>query len=247
MRQALSFAKKIRDADTGLRNHSMRLMQCIALFTFLLLTIVVAPGRAEQPAVTQPGKAAELERLRTQLAPYFHPPAEFAGDFGNFKSPLRFDDGRPVRTADEWRLRRSEILRTWNKLMGPWPPLVDKPTIEYLEKESHGKYTQQRIRVQVAPVRTSDDAYLLVPEGRGPFPAVIVVFYDGLSGLGGGRGAGKPYDFARQLVKRGFVALSFGSDPNTYYPDKKRAVAAPFLPRLYGGEPIQRVGDSAHG
>ena len=128
--------------------------------------------------------------------------------------------------------------------MGPWPPLVEKPTIEYLKKEKQADYTQSQIRVQVAPDRTSDDAYLLVPEGpRGPFPAVIVVFYDGLSGLGGGRGAGKHYDFARQLVKRGFVTLSFGSDPNTYYLNKQHAQLQPIsYNAVYGGQLVQRLG-----
>ena len=165
--------------------------------------------------------------LRKQLAPFFQPPAEYAGDFGKFRSPLRFDDGRSVATPEDWKKRRAEILKTWHAAMGAWPPLVEKPTIEYLETQSHDGYTQQRIRVQVAPDRKSDDAYLLTPAGRGPFPAVIVVFYDGLTGLGGGRGAGKPYDFARQLVARGFVTLSFGSDPKTFYPSKARAQLQP--------------------
>lgn len=203
----------------------------IRILLLLPLFVLIAEANAQGPL---PGDAAaRLEQIRGQLAPYQHPPAKFAGDFGKYKSPLVFDDGRPVKTAEDWRLRRAEILKTWHSLMGPWPPLVEKPTIEYLEKESHDKYTQQRIRVQVAPDRTSDDAYLLVPEGRGPFPAVIVVFYDGLSGLGGGRGAGKPYDFARQLVRHGFVALSFGSDPNTYYPNKEHARLQPLSYNAY--------------
>lgn len=189
----------------------------------LLLLWMPAEARADSPT----GDAAQRQRLWSQLAPYFQPPPQYAGDFGNFRSPLLFDDGRPVRTAADWKLRRTEILQTWSKLMGPWPPLVAKPRIEYLEQESHDDYTQRRIRVQVAPDRTSDDAYLLEPKGLGPFPAVIVVFYDGLSGLGGGRGAGKHIDFARQLVNRGFVALSFGSDPRTYYPNKQHAQLQP--------------------
>ena len=225
----------------------MRRIQFVSLVVFVALSLAT-PVRADSPAVAQPENAAELEKLRKQLRTHFHPPAEFAGDFGHFKSPLRFDDGRPVKTADDWRLRRAEILKTWHKLMGPWPPLVAKPTIEYLASESHENYTQQRIRVQVAPDRTSDDAYLLVPKGHGPFPAVIVVFYDGLSGLGGGRGAGKHYDFARQLANRGFVALSFGSDPNTYYPNKKAAQLQPLSYDAYMAANLYNaLADASHG
>ncbi len=215
----------------------MRFIDRVLLLTTVVITLA-APCRADQPPSAQPEKpsqdhSVEIEKLRQQLAPIFVPPKEFADDFGSYKSPLKFDDGRDVKTPGDWKLRRAEILKYWHGQMGPWPPLVEKPKIENLEKESHEGYTQQRIRVQVAPDRTSDDAYLLTPEGKGPFPAVIVVFYDGLSGLGAGRGAGRTIDFARQLVKRGFVALSFGSDPNTYYPSKDKAQLQPLSYNAY--------------
>ena len=63
----------------------------------------------------------------TTLSDFFHPPARFANDLGGYRSPLRFRDGRPVRTADEWNRRRREIQQTWHELMGRWPPLVEKP------------------------------------------------------------------------------------------------------------------------
>jgi hypothetical protein len=46
------------------------------------------------------------------LTSYFHSPPEFAGDFGAYKSksPLVFDDGRPVRDAADWQGRRREII-----------------------------------------------------------------------------------------------------------------------------------------
>src|SRR5687767_3675279 len=31
------------------------------------------------------------------LSPHFRPPAQFANDLGAYRSPLLFDDGRPVR------------------------------------------------------------------------------------------------------------------------------------------------------
>jgi hypothetical protein len=58
---------------------------------------------------------------------------------------------------------------------------------------------------------------LLIPEGKGPFPVVVVVFYDALTGIGKKK---ELLDFAYQLAKRGFVTLSLGSNPETYYPDK---------------------------
>ncbi|NBS91784.1 sialidase, partial [bacterium] len=88
---------------------------------------------------------------------------------------------------------------------------------EYLEKEMREKVVQHHIRIEVAPGKKTEDAYLLIPEGKGPFPAVVVVFYESLSGIGR---KGEMRDFAWQLAKRGFVTLSLGSDPNSYYPSR---------------------------
>ncbi|MBN1675809.1 MAG: hypothetical protein JXR37_32495 [Kiritimatiellae bacterium] len=68
-----------------------------------------------------------------------------------------------------------------------------------------------------ASCRAGDDVAKrpLAPAARrgepGPFPAVLVPFYDAETGAGL---AGKEYrDFGRQLTKRGFVSLSIGLDP----------------------------------
>ncbi len=151
-----------------------------------------------------------------KLAPYFKPPADLAGDLGTYRSPLKFDDGTPVRTPEDWPKRRAELLKYWHGMMGEWPPLIAKPKFEFLEKERREGLTQHHVRVETAPGRTVDDAYLLVPDGQGPFPAVLVVFYEAKTGIGLGKSPHR--DFALQLAKRGFVALSLGGDPNTYYP-----------------------------
>jgi dienelactone hydrolase len=57
------------------------------------------------------------------------------------------------------------------------------------------------------------DGYLLFPNGKGPFPAVLVPFYEPLTSIGQGakgRGVGT-HDYGLQLVKRGFVTLSIGT------------------------------------
>src|SRR5436190_868461 len=82
-----------------------------------------------------------------------------------------------------------------------------------------------------APGRTVDDAYLLVPDGKGPFPAVLVVFYEAKTGVGLGKSP--MLDFALQLAKRGFVTLSLGGDPNTYYPTKEACRIQPLSFHAY--------------
>lgn len=169
--------------------------------------------------------------LERDLASFFSPPQEFAGDFGRYKSPLQFYDGTPVRSAADWPRRRAEILAKWHELMGPWPEPLENPMVEILKEERREGLTQRHVRIEVAPGKTTDDAYLLIPDGTGPFPAVVVVFYDALTGIGQSKTAGR--DFALQLAKRGFVALSLGSSPETYYPDKSRCRLQPLSFHAY--------------
>jgi len=175
-------------------------------------------------------KPDDADAIWKKIAPYFQPPAELANEFGTLKSPLKFADGTPVKTAPDWPKRRAEILKTWNDLLGPWPPQQEKPKVEYLAKEQRDNFTQHHIKIEIAPGKTTDDAYLLVPEGKGPFPAVVVVFYDALTGIGK---KGELRDFAYQLAKRGFVTLSLGSTPETYYPDKATCKLQPLSYHAY--------------
>ena len=177
------------------------------------------------------GAAPATPDTAARLAPYFRPPAKFAGDLGKYRSPLLFDDGKLVRTAADWRKRREEIRRYWHSVMGPWPELIEKPKLEYGKKERDGSVTRHAVRIEVAPGRMSDDAFLLVPDGDGPFPAVVVVFYDAKTGVGLGKS--QQAAFAIQLARRGFVALSLGSPPASYYPSKDKAQLQPLSYHAY--------------
>ena len=64
--------------------------------------------------------------LPVAIAPYFTPPAAYAEKFGDFRSPLQFDDGTIVKAAAEWPRRREEIANYWTGIMGPWPQLLTR-------------------------------------------------------------------------------------------------------------------------
>jgi predicted amidohydrolase YtcJ len=153
-----------------------------------------------------PGEGADLAWQR--IAPYFIPPPEYAGSLGTFRSPLLFDDGTQVRTASDWPRRRREILDGWRAVTGSWPPLIEKPRIEYLESRPRETFIQIKVRVETAPGQATP-GYLLVPNGAGPFPAVFVPFYEPETSAG--LNESKLRDFAHQLTRRGFVTLSIGS------------------------------------
>jgi dienelactone hydrolase len=128
---------------------------------------------------------------------------------GPYRSPLLLDDGSPVRSADDWNRRRKELLDAWHGLMGPWPAVIEKPKVELLAESRRGSLTQKRVRLEIAPKQTGD-GWLLIPEGKGPFPAVLVVYYEPETSIG--QNAKQPHrDFGLQLAKRGFVTLSIGT------------------------------------
>jgi dienelactone hydrolase len=176
----------------------------IRVLLLSLLALVAAAG-AEQP------RAAE--ELWQKLAPFAQPPAEFAGKFGPYRSPLKFADGSMVKSAADWERRREEIAKTWHARLGPWPALVARPTIKKLDSVERDGYTEHKVQVQAGPEGKWVDGYLLVPKGPGPFPAVVVPFYEPLTSIGRGlkgRGVGT-HDYGLQLVKRGMVTLSIGT------------------------------------
>src|SRR6185312_10344600 len=175
--------------------------------------------------------AARADDLPASLVPYFQPPAALAGDLGSYRTPLKFDDGSPVRTAADWSKRRTEILNYWNRELGEWPALIAKPKFELGTKERREGITQYAIKVETAPGRIVDDAYLLVPDGKGPLPAVVVVFYEAKTGVGLGKSPRR--DFALQLAKRGFVALSLGGNPSTFYPTIEKCRIQPLSFHAY--------------
>jgi dienelactone hydrolase len=132
-----------------------------------------------------------------------------------FRSPLVFNDGTRVQTPADWPRRREEILSTWHQIMGPWPPLIERPRVEVVSTVRRQNITQQQLRIQIALGGEMVDALLLIPDGEAPVrkrPAVLVVYYDAETGAG----LGAPLrDYGWQLAKRGFITLSIGK-PNAH-------------------------------
>lgn len=171
-----------------------------------------------------------------QIAEYATPPPEWAGEFGDYRSPLQFADGRPVQSAEDWPRRRAEILSQWHELMGAWPPLITEPVIEVLQSQRRENFEQRRIRFRWTPDAWTT-GYLLIPDADTPRPAVVTVYYEPETAIG----LGKPNrDFAYQLARRGFVALSVGTTEATeaqtyalYWPDIDRATVQPLSMLAY--------------
>ena len=156
-------------------------------------------------------EAEQNTPLWRKIQQYTQPPAEYRDKFGSYRSPLKFPDGDTVKTPQDWAKRREQILSLWHKRLGEWPPLVERPEVKRLETVEREGYVEHHVQVQVAPEGYVADGYLLVPEGTGPFPAVLVPFYEPLTSIGRGKKGQGTHDYGLQLVKRGFVTLSIGT------------------------------------
>jgi dienelactone hydrolase len=189
----------------------------------MMITLCILCLLQSSPANPHDSSAPVPESIR----PFFEPPAQYAGDFGPYGSPLTFNDGTSVRTPADWQKRRREILAIWHSLIGSWPPLIDRPEVQYLEQTHRDSFTQHKVTVEIAPGKQTVSGYLLVPDRKEPdpsiqiraphsalrnptgtFPAVLVVFYDAETGVGLGK---EGRDFGYQLARRGFVVLSIGT------------------------------------
>jgi hypothetical protein len=73
----------------------------------------------------------------------------------------------------------------------------------------------------------------MVPNGEGPFPAVLVVYYEPESSAGLNPRQ-KSVDFGRQLARRGFVTLSIGTPGgNAFKPEVGKALCQPLSYHAY--------------
>ena len=175
------------------------------------------------------GPAMAMERRATPAI--FTPPREWRGKLGRYRSPLRFNDGSRAETPADWARRRAEIRSDWMKLMGAWPALITKPRVEVLGETRRENFRQVKVRFKWTPVEFTT-GYLLIPDGRGKRPAAVTLFYEPETAIGLGT---RPHrDFALQLARRGFVALSIGSTEATlnrtyatYYPSIDKATVQP--------------------
>ena len=103
------------------------------------------------PTNASQGQVAREADPWARLAPHFSPPQEFVGQYGSYRSPLKFADGSLVRTAEDWKRRRDEIQKQWTELLGTWPALIEKPQVEMLESMHRDNFTQHRIRFRWTP------------------------------------------------------------------------------------------------
>lgn len=186
----------------------------LALASLLLFAAAITANDLTNP----PGPDGKTDWK--EISKYFSPPEEFDGKLGDYRPVLLFGDGSPVKTPEDWQRRREEILGHWHGVMGEWPPLIERPGVEELETTTRDGFTQRKVRIEIAPEQTID-AWLLIPAGEGPFPAVFIPFYEPETSAKLDEKHAL-LDFGYRLTKRGFVTLSIGSPGgDAWKPDTK--------------------------
>jgi hypothetical protein len=104
--------------------------------------------------------------------------------------------------------------------------------VETLSETRRDNFIQRRVRVAIAPGQTGE-GWLLLPDAKGPLPAVLVVYYEPETSLG--LNPEQPQrDFGVQLARRGFVTLSIGTPGgDARKPDVGAAVCQPLSFHAY--------------
>ncbi len=176
----------------------------------LLSVLLLLAATAQGETASSPGTSL-VSKPWDRIAPYMTPPADLREQYGKYPDVRTCDDGSQVKTPGDWQRRRAEILRYWHQMLGAWDPVIEKPRLEFKEKETVENVTRHKVLVQISSRRTAE-CYLLVPQGKGPFPAVLVTWYTAAEAAGiTEKGKDRPtYAFGYDLATRGFVTLCMG-------------------------------------
>lgn len=186
------------------------MMARLTTFGLLLLSLLLQ-GSWPARAMTPEERRQYLEKLQ-QILPdvpsfreWLQKTNELPPDFDAFPKvnglpdPLKFLDGRAVRTAEEWRSRRAEIRQLEEKYdLGSFPP---KPKIDrvVMLDETPGKgYLVRNVRLEFGPgSKGTMRVQVVIPDGAGPFPVLISPNLQG---------------WAPSLLRRGYISAGYAGN-----------------------------------
>lgn len=185
------------------------------------------------------GQIEAKDSIWQLIQPYFSPPNQFQGEYGNYRNPLEYYNGGAVSSKEDWELRKLEILKKWHGIMGEWPALINNPQMEVIDSIHRDNFMQYKIKFEWIK-NEKTHAYLLIPDVKGTKPAVITVYYEPESAIGL---KVELRDFAYELAKRGFITLSIGTSAikkslpySQFYPSTNQEKVEPhsqFYPNPY--------------
>ena len=113
--------------------------------------------------------------------------------------PLKFLDGKPVRTAADWKSRRSEIRQLYEKYdLGTIPPKPKLDRVVPLDETPGKGYVIRNVRLEFGPGgKGSLRVQVMIPDGKGPFPVLMA---PSLAGWG------------PSLLRRGYISAGYAAN-----------------------------------
>src|SRR5580658_3050127 len=113
--------------------------------------------------------------------------------------PLKFLDGKPVRTAMDWKSRRAEILQLYEKYdLGTIPPKPKLDRVVLLDETPGKGYVIRNVRLEFGPGgKGTLRVQMMIPDGKGPFPVLMA---PSLAGWG------------PSLLRRGYISAGYAAN-----------------------------------
>jgi len=175
-----------------------------------LLALAALPGLR---AMTQEERRQYLQKLETIIpkVPSFdawqQKTGELPPDFdalprqNELPDPLKFLDGRPVRTPAEFAARRAEIAKLFAKYQsGTMPPRPKLDRAVVLDETKGNGYIVRNVRLEFGPGgKGTMRVRLTIPDGKGPFPVLMSA---GLTGW-------------PDALRRGYISAGFAANDAT--------------------------------
>lgn len=185
---------------------------------WLALSVLAAGaawGDANEPADLGPGDpAVTLAPRIDSFEQWLRQTGEQAPDFSKFKPVaglpplLRLEDGRAVRTPEEWTARRAELRALLEQWIYGHAPQVAAPRFqaEALGQTPGDGAIDREVRLTYdSPQKVSFVIRVMVPPGPGPFPVFMTQW--------------NHREWAAMAVARGYLACLYpGSDDNDAAP-----------------------------
>jgi pimeloyl-ACP methyl ester carboxylesterase len=113
--------------------------------------------------------------------------------------PLKFLDGRPVRTPSDWKARRAEIRQLFEKYQsGTFPERSKLDHAVVLDETRGNGYLIRNVRLEFGlGGKGTMRVQVMIPDGKGPFPVLMA---PSLAGWG------------PALLRRGYISAGFAAN-----------------------------------
>jgi pimeloyl-ACP methyl ester carboxylesterase len=178
----------------------------IALLLLAVLALIQpASAMSEQDRREYLAKLLKILPSTPQFQQWLDKTGELPPDFDALPrmnwlpDPLRFLDGRPVRTAADWKARRAEIWNLYQKYdLGTFPPKPKLDRAVMLDETQGNGYLIRNVRLEFGPEsKGTMRVQVMIPNGGGPFPVLIS---PNLAGWG------------PALLRRGYISAGYAGN-----------------------------------